>query len=133
MLVKLEPTRKERYWKITANGKEAGTVIIDTKVGHYASLTLWLYKPYQFTGVGPYAIWLACEKSGENEVFSHVLRGNRPSHRACVKAGFTPHEVTKIGTLYVWKKGEHPEGFKDALAEKAGPDPTEELCSGTVN
>jgi RimJ/RimL family protein N-acetyltransferase len=133
MLVKLEPTRKERYWKILANGKEAGTVIIDKKEGHYASLTLWLYKQYQFTGVGPYALWLACEASGEQEVVCHVLRGNRPSHRACVKAGFIPDEVTKLGTLYLWKKGDHPEGFKEALAEKAGPAPTGESCSGTVN
>lgn len=119
-----------------ADKQHIGNIILDSIPNDEVLLTIWLFKKFQHTGVGPYAIWLACEQSGRTKVFAHIRNDNYPSHRAFIKAGFEKFDDDKFGSMYVWKKGVHDEGFRENLASGAdGPPPASDggVSVGKVN
>lgn len=116
MIIKLEPGARDRWWKILADKEHIGNIILDPIPNDEVLLTIWLFKRYQHTGVGPYAIWLACEQSGRAKVFAHIRNDNRASMVAFRKAGFVKFDDDKFGSMLVWKRGDHDEGFRETLA-----------------
>ena len=106
-----------------ADGQHIGNIIFDPIPNDEVLLTIWLYKKFQHTGVGPYAIWLACEESGRAKVFAHIRNDNHASRQAFTKAGFEKFDDDKFGSMFVWKKGKHADGFQEKLADGVEENP----------